>query len=121
MNTRSSRIRARHRAPVLVGVAALLSLATSAVALGGGGRPILHGLGRAWHVTYTDQGPPPPGALTPLMMAKFMRLLDTYRSHGAAGSFSFAQWLAMNGVSDEREFWCLMWLWSVWHAPVGHG
>ncbi|MFO0873023.1 MAG: hypothetical protein U0575_03515 [Phycisphaerales bacterium] len=57
----------------------------------------------------TEQGPPPP--ITPQTWRLFVTLVSTYEKIGSNIPVSFAEWIVMNGITDPREQWCLMWLW----------
>jgi len=60
-------------------------------------------------VAIGDQGPPPP--ITPAMYRVFVELLASYEAFGANIPVSFGEWIVMNGITDLRTQWSLMWLW----------
>lgn len=61
-----------------------------------------------WELSGGFPGLPPP--VSPDLIWKFGRLMAGYNALDVASRCSFAQWLALNGVSDPREWYCMMWL-----------
>jgi hypothetical protein len=108
----------------MVGLAVSLAISASAMAAGDravrramleqvwGGTPV-------WQLAHGWPGLPPP--ITPAVLAKFIELLASYRLTSHDTPISFAQWIALNGVTDPRECACLLWLyWQSMHrAEVG--
>ncbi|MFO0873022.1 MAG: hypothetical protein U0575_03505 [Phycisphaerales bacterium] len=84
-------------------------IAAAASGIGGSGWHLWHSPQGGLWLTYTDQGPPPP--ITPQTWRLFVTLASTYEKIGSNIPVSFAEWIVMNGITDPREQWCLMWLW----------
>jgi hypothetical protein len=47
-----------------------------------------------------------------------MRIVTAYEAQDANLKFTFAQWLVLSGVTDVREFWCMMWLWWAFQSQA---
>jgi hypothetical protein len=45
------------------------------------------------------------------MYRVFVELLASYEAFGANIPVSFGEWIVMNGITDLRTQWSLMWLW----------
>lgn len=60
-------------------------------------------------VAIGTQGPPPP--ITPAVLHLFMDLVVSYEAIGSNIPVNFGEWIVMNGITDLRTQWCLMWLW----------
>lgn len=59
-------------------------------------------------VASTWPGLPPP--ISGPVLEKFSRLLASYAMLSGWRDMSFGEWLFINGVTDPREWHCMMWL-----------
>jgi carbon starvation protein CstA len=60
-------------------------------------------------VAIGTQGPPPP--ITADVLHLFLDLAASYEAVGSNIPVSFGEWIVMNGITDLRTQWCLMWRW----------
>jgi hypothetical protein len=62
-----------------------------------------------WELIHGYPVPIPP-VVTPELLRRFHVLWSVYQAVAMHTPISFAEWIAMNGVTDPRECACLMWL-----------
>ena len=100
---------------VIAFACALLPGALASPALGSGGGGV--GTAATAHLRWWFAGPmastwpglPPP--LTPEDVRRFVALMTSYELVAAdRRSITFGEWLWLNGVTEPREWYCMMWL-----------
>lgn len=64
-----------------------------------------------WELAFGFPGLPPPISAADVL--KFSLLLGQYTPIASEEDLPFGRWLLMNGVTDPREWYCMMWLY--WH------
>lgn len=97
-----------------LGLGAYLLICSSGSAKAHGGERLFRPFSGQMPWAHGIQTLPPP--LTPSLFRTFQFLLAGYEVGYAAlgpdAAITFGQWLVLNGITDPREFSCLMWLWS---------